>query len=171
MELKNNRFWCYSNESIFYIDEMINSLHTRTSVPREVVEAMISAWINLVRFEVLQFADHNQAFSLSLREGKGVIYLKKFLIPQEWTRDSFGKHIARRTGSSFNTVCTTFQAMGEILSNLNCRKAFEPIGWLDVVSKADGGGFKVYLWDDFPQPDSYRFEEESTSVQRQYEMP
>jgi len=157
---QNNRFWCYENGAIFYYNEMLNLLQSEARNSTQVSEAIITAWINLLRFEVVRLAGEDEQFSLSLQKGEGIILLKRFLAPKNWDKDTFGNQVARRTGLSYSSVCATFQKMSNILFELDGHKAFEPIGWFKNVPRAEGGGFRVHLWEDFPQPVSYKHEEE-----------
>lgn len=159
---ETNRFRCVENKKVFYLDEMVNALQSdgRTSV--QSYESIIAAWINLLRFQVIKVVAYNSNLMSDLQSGGMVFRLGKLLVPEGWTRENFGNHIAERTGVSFSTVCSTFSRMSQILTSLNGQKAFEPIGWLEAIPKAEGGGFRVYLWEDFPNPSAYDFEEEKS---------
>jgi hypothetical protein len=149
---------------MFYLDDMMSMLQSDDRTTPEGYESILGAWINLLRSEVINLAGQDRQFLASLQNGSAVLLLSKFLIPGGWTTESLGHSIAQRTGVSFSTVCATIQRMSKILLELQGEKAFEPVGWFEVASRAEGGGFRVLLWQDFPQPASYRFEEEPLSL-------
>ena len=163
MKADRNRYRVYEERQVFSTDEMVEMLHAEFGISKPESEAIISAWVNLLRYEVVRTADQDGRFSSSLQEGEAVFRLDSLLIPVGVERSAFGNQVARRTGVCFETVCFTFQKMSDILSSLKGSKAFEPIGWFEVVPGTEGGGFRVHLWEDFPQPASYKYDKISLS--------
>lgn len=150
---ENNRFLCGQHSRIFPFDEMLRALESSAAqVRRQDSEALIIAWVNFLRSEVLQLAKRDAEFLSSLKRGDAVIRLRKLLMPEEWREQDFGTQISLRSGLPLESVCSIFRAMSKILIDLNGHRAFEPIGWFEVLPKGEGAGFLVHLWHDFPQP-------------------
>jgi hypothetical protein len=148
----NNRYWCHKHGQVLPFDEMVRALEcSEAEIRRQDSEATIIAWVNFLRSEVLRLADLDQEFFSSLKNGDAVLRLRKLLMPTGWREEEFGKQISLRTGLPLVSVCSIFREMSKVLSDLAYERAFEPVGWFEVLPR-EGGGFLVHLWDDFPQP-------------------
>ena len=144
-----NRITAFREGLIFHTYEMVDWLRTSTGAPYEMGEAMLGAWVGVLRHDTLVRAEHDQGFFMSFRDGRGHLHLTEALAPEEWKNEELWLQISRETGILYPEVQLLLAQIGERLRELREAKAFEPIGWFHTTHN---GTFDVNCWNDFLQP-------------------
>ena len=144
-----NRITAFSEGLIFHTHEMLAWLRTSIGAPYEMGEAMLGAWVGVLRYDALIRAEHDQDFFMSFRDGRGHLHLTETLAPEEWKNEELWLQISRETGILYPEVQLLLTQIRERLRALNEAKAFEPIGWFHTTYN---GAFNVNCWNDFLQP-------------------
>ena len=148
---ETNRISAYEQKMLFRTYEMVDWLQDKTGTPPEMSEALLGAWVGVLRYEVLCRAEKDEDFLQTIKNGKGSLLLNKELAPETWSNEELGNQISRETGLLHVTVYYLLEKVGEKFRELDEKKAYEPIGWVHI-NKDDGYPFSVNFWQDFLQP-------------------
>ena len=133
-------------------------LNSQSKMSDLIYEALLKAWISILRYETLSRVERDKGYMLAIQRGEGFLYLDNELVPEEWDKESIWSQMALRTGLSHQQVRNTFILISEKIRSLGGEKAFEPVGWFRLDDDSNKG-FKVLLWQDFLQQKSYRMEQ------------
>jgi hypothetical protein len=157
-QTNRHRLHKYAPEYIFGTDEMVVWIRSRTGAPDEMSDALLGAWINLIRAELLRREILDGSTSERLEHGEEFLLLSHDLAPRRrclgpgnWSSDELWAWISVRTGLLHRDVSLLLHTVADKLRELNGEKAFEPVGW---VTTGDEEGFRAHLWDDFLDPAS-----------------
>jgi len=134
---------------IFYTYEMIDWLCEKTNAPHELSEALLGAWVGVLRHDALLRAENDERFSHDLRYGHAAVLLNEKLFPIEWSNDEFWAQISHETGLVPPQVDALLQLVREKLFELKGATAFEPLGYTIPTPE---GKLQVRYWTDFLLP-------------------
>lgn len=166
MRAAKNHMWSIENGAVLYAAEMLEWLETIAGIPRHEGQAVLTNWLSIIQHTVVSLAETDKEFLSALVRGEAILHLNNLLIPAGLDKDMIGNDISQQTNIPFKKVCNTIIEIKKKLYTIKDEKAFEPLGWLDVLTSEKRRGLQVYLWEDYLEPASYKFSQKSHASSR-----
>ncbi len=152
MPYETDRLVALEEDLLFRTNDMVDWLGIQAGLEEELSEALLGAWVGMLRNVVLHQAEQNEDVLKAVETGSGTLTLDRELAPKDSDKTEAWSQIAQETGLPYNGLRPLLRLIGERLRGLQGKKAFEPIGWF---TSTDNDDFSVTLWRDFLQPVSY----------------
>ncbi len=130
-------------------DEMVDRMVQATGAESDVIESVLGAWVDAVRYAALLRAEQDENFLRDLQYDRESLKLRRGLAPEGWSEKKFLNWMANGTGLQHQEIRFLLAQLAEEICKLKSDKAFEPVGWFH---KTPRGTFLVRCWHDFLQP-------------------